>query len=99
MNELANHLWQSTMFAAAIGIATAALRRNRARVRYWLWLGASLKFLAPFSLLVSIGGRVEIPAATQALPTGTVEQISTYFSPAQAVPITVPDAAVSHWPM
>lgn len=57
MNELANHLWQSTVFAAAIGIATAALRRNPARVRYWLWLGASLKFLIPFSLLVSFGTR------------------------------------------
>jgi bla regulator protein blaR1 len=52
---LANHLWQSTLFAAVAGLLTLALRKNRAQVRYWLWLAASLKFLVPFSLLVSAG--------------------------------------------
>ena len=45
-----NHLWQSTLFAAAAGLLTLALRKNHARARYWLWLAASLKFLVPFSL-------------------------------------------------
>ena len=34
-----------------------ALRKNRAAVRYWLWLFTSLKFLVPFSLLVSFGNQ------------------------------------------
>jgi hypothetical protein len=49
---LGNHLWQSTLFAAAAWLLTLALRRHRAQVRYWLWLAASVKFLVPFALLV-----------------------------------------------
>jgi bla regulator protein BlaR1 len=52
---LANHLWQSTLFAAVAGLWTLALKKNRAQVRYWLWLAASVKFLIPFSLLVGVG--------------------------------------------
>jgi bla regulator protein blaR1 len=51
-----NHLWQSTLFAIAAALLTLALRKNRAQVRYWLWFAASLKFLVPFSLLLSLGG-------------------------------------------
>jgi hypothetical protein len=29
---MANHLWQSTLFAAAAGLLAQALRRNRANV-------------------------------------------------------------------
>src|SRR5579862_3891483 len=53
---VANHLWQSTWFAAVAGLLTLFLRKNRAYVRYWLWLVASLKFLLPFSILVAVGG-------------------------------------------
>jgi bla regulator protein BlaR1 len=35
--EISNHLWQSTLFAVVVGLLTAALRRNQARIRYWLW--------------------------------------------------------------
>jgi bla regulator protein blaR1 len=56
---LANHLWQSTLFAAAAGLTTVALRKNCASARYWIWLAASLKFLVPFSILVSLGSQVE----------------------------------------
>lgn len=60
---LANHLWQSTLFAAlATGLALM-LRNNRAQTRYALWLAASVKFLVPFSLLFAIGARIEWPAA------------------------------------
>src|SRR5579871_386125 len=34
------------------------MRRHPARVRYWLWMAASVKFLLPFSLLVGIGSRL-----------------------------------------
>lgn len=53
---LGNHLWQSTVFAAAACLATLFLRRNQASARYGLWLAASVKFLIPFSLLVGLGG-------------------------------------------
>ena len=53
--EVANHLWQSTVFAAAVGLLALAFHKNRAQVRYWLWLSASVKFLVPFSLLMGLG--------------------------------------------
>ncbi|MGH9583396.1 MAG: M56 family metallopeptidase, partial [Bryobacteraceae bacterium] len=59
------HLWQSTFFALAAGLLAAAFRGNRAQVRYWLWLSASLKFLVPFALLLKLGSYLEtwMPAA------------------------------------
>ena len=56
-----NHLWQSTLFAVVAAMMTLALRRNQARFRYRLWLAASLKFLIPFSLLISLGAHLAIP--------------------------------------
>jgi bla regulator protein blaR1 len=56
---LINHLWQSTVFAGVAGLLTLVLRKNHARTRYWIWLAASVKFLVPFFLLVSAGGRVQ----------------------------------------
>jgi beta-lactamase regulating signal transducer with metallopeptidase domain len=53
--QLLNHLWQSTLFAAALALLSLAFRKNHARTRYALWLAASLKFLVPFSLLISLG--------------------------------------------
>jgi bla regulator protein blaR1 len=35
---LASHLWQSTWFAVAVGLLTLLFRRNRARVRFALWI-------------------------------------------------------------
>ena len=61
--EIINHLWQSTVFALLAGLLTLAFRKNRAQVRYWLWLSASVKFLLPFSLLLTLGG-LSGPVAT-----------------------------------
>jgi bla regulator protein BlaR1 len=55
---MGNHLWQSTLVAAAAGLLALAFRSNAARVRYWLWLAASVKFLIPFAALVPIGVRM-----------------------------------------
>ncbi len=68
IGELINHVWQSTIFAIVVGIITMALRKNRANVRYWLWLSASLKFLLPFSLLITLGSRFERAPAPDAIP-------------------------------
>jgi bla regulator protein BlaR1 len=63
VEELTNHLWQSTLFAVAAGLLTLAFRKNRAPVRYWLWFSASLKFFVPFGLLIGLGGRLwQMPA-------------------------------------
>ncbi|MGH9664077.1 MAG: M56 family metallopeptidase, partial [Bryobacteraceae bacterium] len=65
IGELTNHVWQSTVFALAAGLMTVGFRKNRAHIRYWLWLSASLKFLLPFSLLMALGARLEWAPATR----------------------------------
>jgi beta-lactamase regulating signal transducer with metallopeptidase domain len=54
--QIADHLWQSTLFALGAGLLTLPLRRNSAGVRYGLWFAASVKFLVPFALLAAAGG-------------------------------------------
>jgi uncharacterized protein (TIGR03435 family) len=82
MIPIANHLWQSTVFAGIAALLALALRQNHARTRYWLWLIASVKFLIPFSLLVGLGSRVDWqPPQPVAQPelTVVVQQISQPF--------------------
>jgi len=67
IGEITNHLWQSTIFAFTVALVALAFRKNRAEVRYWLWLSASLKFLVPFSVLIGVGVRV-----WDALPAGKI---------------------------
>jgi len=55
---LLNHLWQSTLVAVVAWLATLALRRERAAVRYGVWLAASLKFLVPLAWLTTLGARI-----------------------------------------
>src|SRR5215475_11489228 len=73
------HLWQSSWFAGLAWALTVALRRNGAHVRYWIWFGASLKFLIPFALLVRAGSLVQwhstIPEYQQSW-SATAEQLS-----------------------
>lgn len=56
---LGNHLWQSTAFAIVAGLLTLAFRSNRAGVRFWLWFAASIKFVVPFAVLMSVCGRIQ----------------------------------------
>jgi bla regulator protein blaR1 len=92
---LGNHLWQSTVFAAAAGLLTLALRKNNARARFRLWLIASLKFLVPFSLLTSLGSRMAWSRGsdgTQGALSFVIEQVSRPFAQqatSQAVPQTL----------
>ena len=58
LTALGNHLWQSTLFIAMAGFLVLILHKCHARVRYWVWLAASIKFLIPFSLLVAMGSRL-----------------------------------------
>ncbi len=66
--SLANHLWQSTIFGAAVWLITYLLRSHAASLRHRLWLTASVKFLVPFSLLVGLGARLPLRTAPIASP-------------------------------
>ena len=55
LSFLAQHLWQSTLFAAAAGLLTFVLKSNAARVRYGVWLATSAKFFMPFTALIAVG--------------------------------------------
>src|SRR5688572_31629276 len=57
--DIFNHLWQSTVFAGVVALLSLGFRRNRARLRYGLWLAASVKFLVPFATLAAVGGLLE----------------------------------------
>jgi bla regulator protein blaR1 len=89
-----NHLWQSTLFAAVAAMLTLALRKNQARVRYRLWLAASVKFLIPFSLLISLGGHLARPRSSVSAQNGlysVAEELSQPFTRTAAA-VVVPAA-------
>src|SRR5215831_2993697 len=91
---LANHLWQSTLFVALMGLLVVILRRNRASLRYWMWMAASIKFLVPFSLLVAFGDKIgsqlqlheaipskpflEMPGGWSTFATNVVQPVASY---------------------
>jgi uncharacterized protein (TIGR03435 family) len=84
---LINHLWQSSCFVLLARLSALALRKNPPRVRYWVWLSASLKFLVPFALLMSIGSvvpsRAQHPVSVSApVFPNTLLQITQPFAPA-----------------
>jgi len=55
------------MTAALLALS---LRNNSARVRFWLWFAASLKFLIPFAALAALGERLaaQLPVTVVASP-------------------------------
>ncbi len=65
LTSIANHVWQSTLFAGLAGLLTLAFRKNRARVRYGIWLAASCKFFVPLSWLIALGGLVRWRTAVE----------------------------------
>src|SRR5271157_2564477 len=64
---MTNHLWQSTVFAACVALLAWVLRNHRTSLRYALWFSASVKFLVPFALFMSLGRQAE-PAAAPFTP-------------------------------
>jgi uncharacterized protein (TIGR03435 family) len=95
---LANHLWQSTLVAAAAGVLTLALRKHNARARYWLWLAASIKFLIPFSLLVRLGAYFAWPRPAPPTSAGVyfaIEEVSQPFSHVAVGATTAHSAAIA----
>jgi bla regulator protein blaR1 len=96
---LVNHLWQSTMFAGIAWLLTISLRKYPARIRYWVWFVASVKFLLPFSLLVTAGEwlRSWVPAPpAQPAVASAVEQFAQPFAPAQMFDAVSTPVAAHH---
>ena len=93
---LTNHLWQSTLFAAVAALLPVAFRKNRAHIRYWLWLSASLKFLVPFSFLIGLGSLLAWTPAAKSIATQavsfTVVQITQPFPQTFSAMPSVPRA-------
>jgi bla regulator protein blaR1 len=96
-----NHLWQSTLFAVVAALVTLAFRKNRAHVRYCLWLSASIKFLVPFVLLMNLGNSLWSALAARKIATKlappavslTVQQIAQPFTDSLWF---VPSARLTH---
>lgn len=100
IGQWTNHLWQSTLFAVVAALATLAFRKNRAHVRYCLWLSASVKFLVPFALLINLGNSLSSTLATRQIAMKlapavslTVQQITQPFTDNLSF---VPSAPLTH---
>jgi bla regulator protein blaR1 len=85
---MANHLWQSTLFAVLAAMLTLAFKKNQARVRHGLWLAASLKFLVPFSLLMSVGRRLASPRFSLSGGNGLLSAVEGFSQPFTFVVVT-----------
>ena len=94
--DLLDHLWQSTLFTGAVWLVARAVRTNAARVRYWLWFAASVKFLIPVSVLVLIGERFAwrtTPASASPTVSFVIDQVLTPVATTVGTAPAVPDAA------
>jgi bla regulator protein BlaR1 len=100
-----DHLWQSTVFVLGAALVAAALRKNGAHVRHWIWLVASMKFLVPLSVLMSLGAA--LPRNSAAAPTTAaatvpelsiaVDQIAQPFTNGTFVFTAATSAAAANW--
>jgi bla regulator protein BlaR1 len=98
--SVASHLWQSTLLVPLIWLVTLALRRHDARVRYWLWAAASLKFLLPFSWLIGLGALIEwrtAPAIAQPAATFVMQEILSPPLLSAAAPQVSQDTNIGRW--
>jgi bla regulator protein BlaR1 len=80
---LMTHLLQSTAFAGGAWLLTLALRRYPARVRFWVWMSASIKFLVPFALLINLGTRWAKPQPLHTVFYTVIEEFNQPFAKAQ----------------
>jgi beta-lactamase regulating signal transducer with metallopeptidase domain len=105
IGQWTNHLWQSTIFAVVVAIVTLAFRQNRAHVRYWLWLSASVKFLVPFALLMNLGNSLWTAFAARQIATKlappdvslTVQQIAQPFTRGLSFAPSAPLTHIANW--
>lgn len=91
---LGDHLWQSTVVAGIAAAVTLVLRKNHARMRFWIWLLASLKFLVPFSGLIALGYYFGPSSAPPNSGAGLylIEEISQPFAQSSGAPAMAENA-------
>src|SRR5262249_19682302 len=93
-DQILNHLWQSTLFAFLVGGLTLGFRKNDARVRYWMWFAATVKFLVPFSLLESAGALLLGRSVTSLLGLSATTSLSSAGVPFAIAQISQPFTSV-----
>ena len=89
LDILIDHLWQSTLVAAALALLTLAFRRAHAHTRYGIWLAASLKFLVPFAALTSLGAQLEWQEALPQTPVEWTAAIAAVSQPLITPPVDI----------
>jgi beta-lactamase regulating signal transducer with metallopeptidase domain len=77
---LTNHLWQSTAFALAVALLATLYRSNGAQIRFSLWLTASIKFLVPFAMLMSLGSQVGSAPVARKIAAPSISSAMVEFS-------------------
>lgn len=85
MGALADHLWQSTWFALAAWLLAHVVRRDAARIRFWVWLAASLKFLFPFAWLGWIGHQFILQVEDEAALLPIMKQVAAPLTSSVAI--------------
>jgi uncharacterized protein (TIGR03435 family) len=98
LGAIGDHLWQSTVVAAAAALLAMSLRQNAAWIRHAIWLAASLKFLIPFAALVAVGRRLGISppaAAPERLDTQVQFVVDSVVRPFSTQPADMPMSAVA----
>jgi beta-lactamase regulating signal transducer with metallopeptidase domain len=80
-----DHLWQSTLFAGAMGLLTWVFRGHGAHVRHGLWFAASVKFLLPFSLLIALGSHVSWQSTLSPVPAPVLSRVIAPFSAGEVI--------------
>ncbi|HEX7793618.1 MAG TPA: M56 family metallopeptidase, partial [Vicinamibacterales bacterium] len=94
-DQILNHLWQSTLFAFLVGGLTLGFRKNDARVRYWMWFAAAVKFLVPFSFLGMAGASLLGPSVTVLFRLSATTPLSPVSAPFTIAQITQPFTATA----
>jgi len=94
-DRVLNHLWQSTLFAFLVGGLTLGFRKNDARLRYWMWFAATVKFLVPFSLLEAVGASLLGPSVTSLLGLSATASLSPESVPFAIAQISEPFTSAS----
>ena len=89
---VANHLWQSTLFALLALCAAASLRRAPAAARYLVWLVALFKFALPSALLFLVAAQAGVDLSSFSLRQNHSESSTINVSPLLS-PVSSPAAA------
>ena len=100
LSVLLNHLWQSTLVGLVAWLLCATtLRSNAARLRFSVWMVASLKFLVPATILISLGRRFgTMPVITPSQSQGIFDVLSASAPVvAPAFTVTAPPQATVPW--